>query len=221
MAEAYPRRADPDERRQRQPAGQRDGLRRRRPGCDPGDRGHAGEPAERGECHREMPLREPREGRQRAGAVQGRARADRERFLLADVVEELAATVVGPDGGTPALEGEGTEHVVLDADFDQTYRILLNLVRNAFDAGARAVRLSGENTGDSAVIEVADDGPGMPEEVAARIGQDQRSGTEGGSGLGLRICADLCHNHGGALAVAARGPEGTRIRVTLPFAATG
>lgn len=137
-----------------------------------------------------------------AGAVQGRARADRERFLLAHVVVELAATVVGPD-------------------FDQPYRSLLNLVRNAFDAGARAVRLSGENTGDSAVIEVADDGPGMPEEVAARIGQDQRSGTEGGSGLGLRICADLCHNHGGALAVAARGPEGTRIRVTLPFAATG
>lgn len=61
---------------------------------------------------------------------------DRERFLLADVVEELAATATGPDGGAAALEGMADDDVLLDADFDQTYRILLNLVRNASDAGA-------------------------------------------------------------------------------------
>jgi hypothetical protein len=144
---------------------------------------------------------------------------DRERFLLADVLEELAATAVGPDGGAAALEGIASDDVMLDADFDQTYRILLNLVRNAFDAGARSVRITGRNDGDSAVIEVADDGPGLPEAVVARMGQDQVSGTEGGSGLGLRICHELCRNHGGALEVAGTGPEGTCFRVTLPFSA--
>ncbi len=142
---------------------------------------------------------------------------DRERFLLADVLEELAATAVGPDGSAAALEGMSADDVMLDADFDQTYRILLNLVRNAFDAGARSVRISGRNEGEAAVIEVADDGPGLPGAVAARIGQDQLSGTEGGSGLGLRICHELCRNHGGTLEVAATGPDGTRFRVTLPF----
>jgi hypothetical protein len=144
---------------------------------------------------------------------------DRERFLLADVVEELAATAVGPDGGAAALEATAFDDVLLDADFDQTYRILLNLVRNAFDAGARDVRIWGRNAGDSAVIEVEDDGPGLPEAVATRIGRDQVSGTEGGSGLGLRICHELCRNHGGTLEVAQTGPEGTRFRVTLPFPA--
>jgi len=144
---------------------------------------------------------------------------DRMRFLLADVVEELAATAVGPDGHAAALEGRASDDVMLDADFDQTYRILLNLVRNAFDAGARSVRISGRNAGASAVIELRDDGPGLPEAVAARIGQDQMSGTEGGSGLGLRICHELCRNHGGTLDVAETGPEGTCFRVTLPFSA--
>ena len=78
---------------------------------------------------------------------------DRERFLLADIVEEIAATVAGPDGGAAALEGGATDDVMLDADFDQTYRILLNLVRNAYNAGARSVRISGRNEADSAVIE--------------------------------------------------------------------
>jgi hypothetical protein len=147
----------------------------------------------------------------------GPAAPDRERFLLADVVEELAATATGPDGSAAALEGLAAADVLLDADFDQTYRILLNLVRNAFDAGARSLRISGRNAGESAVIELRDDGPGLPEAVAARIGQDQVSGTEGGSGLGLRICHELCRNHGGALEVAETGPAGTCFRVTLPF----
>jgi hypothetical protein len=142
---------------------------------------------------------------------------DRERFLLADVVEELAATATGPDGSAAALEGVASDDVLLDADFDQTYRILLNLVRNAFDAGARSVRISGRNDGEAAVIELRDDGPGLPPAVAARLGQDQASGTEGGSGLGLRICHELCRNHGGTLEVAETGPAGTCVRVTLPF----
>ena len=91
---------------------------------------------------------------------------DRERFLLADVVEELAATATGPDGSAAALEGLAAADVLLDADFDQPYRILLNLVRNAFDAGARSLRISGRNAGESAVIELRDDGPGLPEAVA-------------------------------------------------------
>ena len=144
---------------------------------------------------------------------------DRERFLLADVVEELAATATGPDGSAAALEGIASDDVLLDADFDQTYRILLNLVRNAFDAGARSVRISGRNDGASAVIELRDDGPGLPGGVAARIGHDQVSGTEGGSGLGLRICHELCRNHGGTLEAAETGPGGTCFRVTLPFSA--
>jgi hypothetical protein len=144
---------------------------------------------------------------------------DRERFLLADVVEELAATAVGPDGTAAALDGIAAEDVLLDADFDQTYRILLNLVRNAFDAGAKTIRISGWNAGDGALVELRDDGPGLPDAVAARIGQEQISATEGGSGLGLRICHELCRNHGGSLEVAETGPEGTCFRVTLPFAA--
>lgn len=140
----------------------------------------------------------------------------RERFLLADVVEEVSATAVGPDGGAATLDAMAADTVILDADFDQTYRILLNLVRNAFDAGARSIKITGHNDAATAVIDVQDDGPGLPETVAARIGQDQRSGTDGGSGLGLRICDQLCRNHGGALEVAETGPRGTRFRVTLP-----
>ena len=151
----------------------------------------------------------------------GRARQpapQRERFLLDDVLEEVQATVAGVGVAEQRLIDASPRPVILDADFDQVYRILLNLVRNAFDAGAREVAIRGRPlAGGGAELEVRDDGPGLPERVVARLGQEQGGGRSGG--LGLMIASELCRNHGGALAVAETGPEGTAFRVTLPAAA--
>ncbi|WP_157933068.1 ATP-binding protein [Roseovarius salinarum] len=48
-----------------------------------------------------------------------------------------------------------------------------------------------------------------------QLGKEIQAGARG-TGLGLAIAADLCRNHGGALAVVRSGPEGTVFRVRLP-----
>jgi PAS domain S-box-containing protein len=140
----------------------------------------------------------------------------RERFLLVDVVGEVVASI-GPCEaiGAEVALGRGNRAVV-DADFDQLYRILLNLCRNAIDAGADGVTIDGFNRGGDVVIEIVDYGPGLPEAVRAELFSEKGSSTSGGAGLGLMIAAELAANHGGRLELAGTSPHGTRFLLVLP-----
>ena len=154
----------------------------------------------------------------REASETGRATArapDRERFLLDDVMDELQATVAGVGIQEQTLEDAGSGPVMLDADFDQVYRILLNLVRNAFNAGADRVTVAGARRDpDRAVLTVCDNGPGLPDEIRERIEAGARPGP--GSGLGLTIARELARNHGGDVILEATGPDGTCLAVVLP-----
>ncbi|MFC8723193.1 sensor histidine kinase, partial [Kitasatospora sp. NPDC057198] len=91
-------------------------------------------------------------------------------------------------------------------------RLLTNLVDNAqrYAEGLVEVRLTVE--GGEAVLEVCDDGPGIPEPDRERVFErftrldDARSRELGGAGLGLAIARDLVEHHGGTLYAAGR-PE--------------
>jgi two-component system OmpR family sensor kinase len=75
-------------------------------------------------------------------------------------------------------------------------------------------------------LEVADEGPGMPPEVAARVferffrADPSRSRAAGGTGLGLAIVAAVAEAHGGRATVESAPGAGSRFAVELPLAAT-
>src|SRR3546814_16502035 len=57
----------------------------------------------------------------------------------------------------------------IEADREQLYRVFFNLAHNALEAGARELRLAARPVRDFLVIEVEDDGPGMPEEATRNL----------------------------------------------------
>src|SRR5262249_57246144 len=91
--------------------------------------------------------------------------------------------------------------LIVDADADQLFRILLNLARNAVqaldgrddkDPGRDQVRITGRREGAVVVIEVSDTGPGLPEKARAHLFEAFQGSTRTGSvGLGLAIVAEL------------------------------
>jgi|CXWL01.1.fsa_nt_gi signal transduction histidine kinase len=112
--------------------------------------------------------------------------------------------------------------VPLWADRSLFQRAVSNLVSNAIDhtpPGGR-VTLSARADGASIVVEVADSGAGMSEEVRARMfdrfyrGADGRGRT--GLGLGLAITKSIMDLHGGAIEVASEAGAGTRARLIFP-----
>jgi signal transduction histidine kinase len=101
-------------------------------------------------------------------------------------------------------------------------RLLRNLGDNAARHASTRVRFALDERDGAAVLEVDDDGPGIPETDRTRVFErfvrldDARARDDGGSGLGLAIVAELAAAHGGTVAVASSPLRGACIEVTLP-----
>jgi signal transduction histidine kinase len=109
--------------------------------------------------------------------------------------------------------------LLVRADRNQFFRVLANLLRNAADAGARSALVSAEADRGTATIDVGDDGPGLPDAVRTALFRPFVGSTRhDGVGLGLAIARDLTLAHGGEIALASSGPEGTVFRLTLRIA---
>ncbi|MGJ5033428.1 sensor histidine kinase [Bradyrhizobium sp. HKCCYLRH3059] len=149
---------------------------------------------------------------------------DRRMVVVEPVVAEVRETAgLSPDASITwiaAIE----RGLKIDADPDQLFRVLLNLVRNAAqaldslaaDAGVRQIRITGRREGGVAILEVSDTGPGVPAKVREHLFEAFRgAGRPGGSGLGLAIAAELVRAHDGDIQLV-EGTLGATFRITIP-----
>jgi len=137
------------------------------------------------------------------------------RPLIAEIEPGLA---LGRE--TAAIEVAVPPELTVRADRDQLYRVLLNLARNAVEAGAHHLRFAA-TTGDGTVaVELADDGPGLPPRARENLFRPFfGSARPGGSGLGLAIARELMRTQGGELMLIETTGAGTTFRLTMPAAA--
>ncbi len=139
---------------------------------------------------------------------------------LHDLVEE-AALVVAPVNSGVVIRNEVPETLILSLDRGQIYRVLVNLMRNAAEAGCKTISVTTESRGGVTRMRVADDGPGLPLRVQDRLFQPfTSSGRYGGTGLGLAIARDLIRAHGGDLVLEETGPRGTVFAMDLAISET-
>jgi two-component system, OmpR family, sensor kinase len=131
-----------------------------------------------------------------------------------DEMTPLGSATIKVDCATPLLEVEG--------DPARLKQVVLNLVQNALDAGARNVTLHLEKEGRDVRLEVLDDGPGIPAEALPHVFErfyrvDGARSTRGnGSGLGLAIVRWIVQQHFGTVEVRSRSGEGTVFTILLP-----
>jgi signal transduction histidine kinase len=163
------------------------------------------------------------------GAVKSYAYMDRGGLVEADVHEGLETTLV--------VLGHKLKHTRIEVvrDYDRSLpqltvhgselnQVWTNLLDNAIDAlgetGTIAIRTSRD--GPCALVEVADDGPGIPEELRARVLEPffTTKGAGRGTGLGLDTARRIVEErHTGTLGFDS-GPQGTTFHVRLPLEGT-
>jgi two-component system nitrogen regulation sensor histidine kinase NtrY len=106
-------------------------------------------------------------------------------------------------------------------DAVQIKRVLINLLDNAVSVlgkgGAINVTLGTVQDGRMVRLEVADNGPGMSDEVKLRIFEPYFSTRTTGTGLGLAITQTIVHEHGGIIRVTDNHPAGAVFAVELPL----
>ena len=112
--------------------------------------------------------------------------------------------------------------VRVSGDQHQLARALRNLCDNAARYAAGCVELTVAGDGGEAVLDVVDDGPGIPAAERLRVFDrfvrldGSRGRAAGGAGLGLAIAREIARAHGGDLAVVDSEP-GTHLRLRLPL----
>ena len=110
----------------------------------------------------------------------------------------------------------------IDADSEQLYRVVLNLIRNAVEALVEQGRpgkicVNAERFGQRVRIDITDTGPGIPAGLTPRLFQPfATSARSGGSGLGLAFARDLARAHGSDISGWSRPAGGTTFRVEIP-----
>ncbi len=144
--------------------------------------------------------------------------------VAADAVE--TARTVGPEWPVTLSASDPVPASVDAGRIRQVLDNLLGNVRVHTPAGtSTTVRVADD--GDAAVLEVADDGPGLSTEAAGRIferffrADPSRSRAHGGAGLCLAIVQSIVSAHGGAVAVSGRSEGGACFTVRVPKAPLG
>jgi two-component system OmpR family sensor kinase len=141
--------------------------------------------------------------------------------LAADAVHDAQA--VQPDR---PIEIDSSETVMVTGDEARLRQVASNLLSNALKHSPPdgPVRVSVKRSGGEAVLQVADEGPGLEPEQAARVFDrfyrvdEARARTDGGAGLGLSIVAAIVKAHGGRVWLETAPGAGARFFVALKLA---
>ncbi len=147
--------------------------------------------------------------------------------LAADAVQD--ARIIAPDRQIELNVGSATAFLVL-GDEVRLRQVVGNLISNALHHTPEGTPITlrilagPRQPVPSVVLEVSDQGPGMPPEQAQRVferfyrGDQARTRKAGGTGLGLAIVAALVQAHGGSVTLQTAPGQGATFRITLPLA---
>jgi two-component system NtrC family sensor kinase len=146
------------------------------------------------------------------------------RLAIGDVLEQTLRLVARSLAARAELARDFRATHEIEGDRTRLGQVLLNLLQNAIDAcasvpeRAHCITVRTRDTSAGVRIEVEDTGPGVPEELSARIfapfftTRSQTSGT----GLGLYISRRIVAEHGGTLELVQTPGQGALFRVELP-----
>ncbi|MDQ4071940.1 MAG: HAMP domain-containing histidine kinase [Actinomycetota bacterium] len=162
------------------------------------------------------------------------ARADAGHRLAREVVNlsqvvreaggEVAPLALDHELSVSTPEGRGSdEPILVEGSGDELHRLTRNLLENAVVHTPPGTRVEATLSRDdaTAVLDVRDDGPGVPFELRGRVFErfvrgDSDNGARGGTGLGLAIVRAVAERHGGSVEVGVAPAGGARFTVRLP-----
>jgi len=148
---------------------------------------------------------------------------------LAEVAGDAAAEAA-PLMGERTLSVDNDRPLRVDGNPDELHRMVLNLLDNAsrHTPATATIELSLWEEGGDAVVEVADDGPGIPEQMRRQVfdrfvrGEGPADTAGGiGTGLGLAIVAAVAESHGGSVEALESPSGGALFRARIPLLRAG
>ena len=136
---------------------------------------------------------------------------------LKHIIEEVCLSLGVTDLGNIQIIPDFPENFTIHADSDQIFRVFLNLSRNAVQAmkDGGEITFSARKENDQTIIDIKDNGPGIPGQIKATLFQPFHGSSNGGAGLGLAISKEILEAHGGTLELVKSDEDGSHFRIVL------
>jgi len=157
----------------------------------------------------------------------GEARAEWVSFDLAELAASTAdqMALLAEDKSITVV-CESSPDVIIEGDRARMKQVVVNLLDNAikYTPNGGKIRLRIMREGDQAVLEIADEGVGIPQEALPHVFKrfyrvdGSRSRDQGGAGLGLSIVESICTAHGAQVEVTSTLGKGSRFRIRQSLA---
>ena len=145
--------------------------------------------------------------------------------LIDDVIDEALHHVNRKSVEHHIIVERKEEYLLAKMDAKLIVQVIINIVDNAIKYTPKDSRIviRTEKQGDKAVVSIADDGDGIPDEIKARVfdmfysGANKIADSRRSLGLGLSLCKSIIAAHGGTITVTDNTPHGTIFTFTLPI----
>ncbi|MEE8575426.1 MAG: ATP-binding protein, partial [Thermodesulfobacteriota bacterium] len=142
---------------------------------------------------------------------------------LNELIDETIALYRSADKNLDITAVTDDRLPILQIDRDQIKRVIINLIDNAIAVLSKDGRVSVETRFDEekqlAILEVVDNGAGIPPDEKQRLFEPYFSTKKSGTGLGLAIVGNIISDHNGYIRVKDNKPTGTRFTIELPIRA--
>jgi signal transduction histidine kinase len=156
----------------------------------------------------------------------GEAKMDKTRLDLGELVASTADEMrLLAEEKSIGLRTHVATGIQVEGDRTRLQQVIVNLIDNAIkytqQGGKVEISVGGE--GNTAVLEVSDNGPGIPSHALPHVFErfyrtdKARSRASGGAGLGLSIVKAICAAHNAEVKVSSQEGRGSRFRVELPL----
>lgn len=153
----------------------------------------------------------------------------RRKAFLRRLVNDVHNALVVPQNLSIKFKNDVPKSLTINVDPEQFHRVILNLCRNAVQALSNAddaqqtkeklISVSARSNAGNTVIDIVDNGPGLPAKAKEHLFVPFRGSTKmTGSGLGLAVCAELVHAHGGTIKLVQDDLPGAHFQIVLPNA---
>ncbi len=139
---------------------------------------------------------------------------------LSDLVDSVAGLYKGYREIRLNVSIEGTIPK-MSIDSEQIKRALINIIDNAIEAMKQAgeITISVRNSDHLVFVDIADTGPGIPDDEKEKLFLPYFSKRKGGTGLGLAIASKIASDHGGRIIARDNHPKGSIFTMEIPIGA--
>lgn len=121
------------------------------------------------------------------------------------------------NGDTEIIIMNNEDEIYIDGDYDKLKQVLINIIKNSYEANARKIALKARTTTNKIELIISDNGNGISENDLNKIGNIYFTTKQTGNGLGVNLSKEILKKHDATIKYESKLCYGTSVKIIFPI----